>query len=154
MTPLVPKVEEVRQLQSIAHSRSYPHSLVQRAEIVVACGAGESNTAITRRMGLTAMTVGKWRKPYRQPGLEGLYEERRSGRPPTCEDDQVAEVINRALQTTPPDGSTRWSVKSLAMETGNSQSTVHRWLQAFFRCNSTAKNRSSSPPIRLCREGS
>ena len=81
MPTLVLSEDEVQQLQIIAHSRSYPHALVQRAQIVLACGSGETNTAIAKRMGLTGMTVGKWRKRYRELGLEGLHDEIRSGRP-------------------------------------------------------------------------
>jgi putative transposase len=43
----------------------------------------------------------------------------------------VAEVINRALQSKPADGSTQWTARSLAAATGISKSTVHRWLQTF-----------------------
>jgi putative transposase len=75
MPPLVLSDDEVQQLQCIASSRSLPHSIVQRAQIVLACGAGETNTAIAKRMGLTGMTVGKWRKRYRELGLEGLHDE-------------------------------------------------------------------------------
>jgi hypothetical protein len=32
---------------------------VQRAQIVLACGTGETNTAIAKRMAVTWMTVGK-----------------------------------------------------------------------------------------------
>ena len=131
VAPLVLGDDEVQQLRALAHSRSLPHSIVQRAQIVLACGAGESNTAIAKRMGLTGMTVGKWRKRYRDLGLEGLHDELRPGRPRTYEDDKVAEVINRALQTKPADGSTQWSARSLAAATGISKTTVHRWLQTF-----------------------
>ena len=131
MPPLVLSENDVRELNSIANSRSMPHSLVQRAQIVLACGAGETNTAIAMRMGVTGMTVGKWRKRYREFGIEGLHDELRPGRPRTYEDDKVAEVINRALQTKPSDGSTQWSARSLAAETGISKSTVHRWLKTF-----------------------
>ena len=131
MPPLVLSNDEVQQVQGIASSRSLPHSIVQRAQIVLACGTGETNTAIAMRMGLAGMTVGKWRKRYLELGLEGLHDELRPGRPRTYEDDTVAEVINRALQTTPPDGSTHWSARTLAAATGISKTTVHRWLQAF-----------------------
>ena len=131
MPPLVLSDDEIQQLQSLASSRSLPYSIVQRAQIVLACGAGETNTSIAKRMGLTGMTVGKWRKRYRELGLEGLHDELRPGRPRTYEDDTVAEVINRALQTRPPDGSTQWSARSLAAATGISKTTVHRWLQTF-----------------------
>ncbi len=106
MQPLVLSDDQVQQLQSIANSRSLPHSIVQRAQIVLACGAGETNTSIANRMGLRGMTVGKWRKRYLDLGLEGLHDELRPGRPRTYEDDKVAEVINRALQSKPADGST------------------------------------------------
>ena len=131
MPPLVLDDDEVQQLQALANSRSLPHSIVQRAQIVLACGAGETNTSIAKRMGLTGMTVGKWRKRYRELGLEGLHDELRPGRPRTYEDDKVAEVINRALQTRPPDGSTHWSARTLAAATGISKTTVHRWLKTF-----------------------
>ena len=111
MPPLVLSEDEAQQLRALANSRSLPHSIVQRAQIVLACGAGETNTAIAKRMGLTGMTVGKWRKRYRDLGLEGLHDELRPGRPRTYEDDKVAEVINRALQTKPTDGSTQWSAR-------------------------------------------
>ena len=128
MPPLKLSEDELRQLQNIANSRSMPHSIVQRAQIVLACGAGESNTAIAKRMGLTGMTIGKWRKRYREFGIEGLHDELRPGRPRTYEDDKVAEVINRALQTKPSDGSTHWNVRPIVAETGISKRTVHRWL--------------------------
>ncbi|MFM8545503.1 MAG: helix-turn-helix domain-containing protein [Vulcanococcus sp.] len=131
MPPLVLSDDEVRHLQSIANSRSFPQSLVQRARMILACGAGETNTAIANRMGLTGMTVGKWRKRYRELGVAGRHDEVRSGRPRTYKDEKVAEVINRALQTKPSDGSTQWSARSLAAETGISKSTAHRWLQTF-----------------------
>lgn len=54
--------DDVQQLHGVACSRSLPHSLVQRAQIVLACGAGETNTSIAKRMGPAGMTVGKWCK--------------------------------------------------------------------------------------------
>ncbi len=104
---------------------------MQRSQIVLACGAGETNTSIANRLGLKGMTVGKWRKRYLDLGLEGLHNELRLGRPRTYEDDKIAEVINRALQSKPADGSTQWRVRSLAASTGISKSTEHRWLQTF-----------------------
>jgi putative transposase len=123
---------------------------------VLACGAGESNTAIAKRMGLTGMTVGKWRKRYRGLGIEGLQDELRPDRPRTYEDVKVAELINRALQTKPADGSTQWSARSLAAATGISKTTVHLWLQTFsvqphrqksHRCAEACSNKLSTDPF-------
>ncbi len=61
MPPLVLCDGEVQKLQGFASSLSLPHSIVQRAQIVLACGAGETNTAFAKRMGLTGRSVGMWR---------------------------------------------------------------------------------------------
>ena len=153
MPPLVLGDDEVQQLQSIANSRSLPHSIVQRAQIVLACEAGETNTAISKRMGLKGMTVGKWRKRYRDLGLEGLHDDLRPGRPRTYEDDKVAEVINRALQNKPADGSTQWTARSLAAAMGISKSTAHRWLQTFYLQPHRQKSFKPFNDPFFCREG-
>lgn len=129
MPPLVLGEADLQQLESMARSRSLPHALVQRAQIVLACAAGHTNQAVAQRLGLAPMTVGKWRQRYRQLGLQGLQDEPRSGRPRTYTDNKVAEVLHQALETTPADGSGRWTARSLAAATGISKSTVHRWLQ-------------------------
>lgn len=130
VTPMILNEEQKMQLQSLANSRALPHGLVQRAQIVLACAAGEANSAIANRMCLANATVGKWRKRYLEHGIEGLHDELRAGRPRTHEDERVAEVINTALQTDPPDG-THWSVRSMEQHTGVSKSTVQRWFNLF-----------------------
>jgi transposase len=128
--PIILSEDEKVQLNSLASSRSLPHGLVRRAQIVLACAEGESNASIAERLHLTNATVGKWRRRYREHGLEGLHDELRPGRPRTHDDERVAEVINAALQTQPPDG-THWSVRTVADETGVSKSTVQRWFTLF-----------------------
>jgi len=129
--PIILNEGEQSQLLSLANSRSLPHGLVQRAQIVLACAKGEANSSIAKRMRLTNATIGKWRKRYREQGIEGLHDELRSGRPRAHEDERVAEVINAALQTKPTDGSTHWSLRTMSEETGVSKSTVQRWFDLF-----------------------
>ena len=131
MEPAVLTDGEESRLLSLASSRSLPHGLVQRAQIVLACARGEASASIARRMGLCNVTVGKWRKRYRMQGIEGLHDELRAGRPRTHDDERVAEVIDTALQTKPPDGSTHWSVRTMAEQTGVSKSTVQRRFSLF-----------------------
>ena len=118
VAPVVLTDDEETQLLSLANSRSLPHGLVQRAQIVLACARGEANVSIARRTGLSNATAGKWRKRYRIQGIGGLHDELRPGRPRIHDDERVAEVINTALQTEPPDGSTHWSVRTMAAQTG------------------------------------
>ena len=50
------------------------------------------------------MTVGKWRRCYLEQGIEGLEDEEIPGRPCTYDAQRVAEVINTALHSKPPQG--------------------------------------------------
>ena len=130
VAPIMLSASEESELQSLARSRTLPHSLVLRAQMVLACAEGVPGSTVARRLGVTNTTVGKWRKRYREQGIPGLHDELRPGRPRTHEDERVAEVINTALRTEPPDAS-HWSVRSMAEHTGVSKSTVHRWFDLF-----------------------
>ncbi len=104
MAPLELSGDEFSQLPSLAGSRTLPHSIVQREQIVLACAAGDTNTAVAKRFAVRGSTVGEWRQRYLDLGIEGLHDELRPDWPRTCEDDKVAELVNRVLQTQPTDG--------------------------------------------------
>ena len=89
VAPVELSEEAEAELTRISRSRSLPSSLVQRAQIVLACAAGASNTAVAARLGVGAATVGRWRRRYRERGLEGLHDELRPGRPRTYDDERV-----------------------------------------------------------------
>ena len=76
--PLVPLTltdEQQDQLNGIARSATLPYALVQRAQMVLASAEGLANSAVARRFGVTAQTVGKWRRRFRATGIEGLHDE-------------------------------------------------------------------------------
>jgi len=121
---------EHAQLTALASSRALPHGLVRRADIILRSVAGESNTAIARRHGVSVPLVGHWRRRYRDHGLAGLYDAPRSGRPRTHNDDRVARMLRTVLQSRPKDA-TQWTVRSVATKTGISKSTVQRYFTLF-----------------------
>jgi putative transposase len=51
------------------------HSIVQRAQILLACAAGDTNTAVAKKFGDRGATVGKWRQRYLDLGIAGLHDE-------------------------------------------------------------------------------
>ena len=130
LAPLALGEDDQAQLLTLANSRSLPHGIVRRAQIVLACAEGETNASIARRLRLSQFTVGKWRRRYLQQGLTGLHDQLRPGRPRTHEDERVAEVINAALQS-PPANATHWTVRSMSEHCGVSKSTVARWFDLF-----------------------
>lgn len=123
---------ERAELASMARSRSLPAALALRARIVLACeGEDKATTDVAQALGVNRATVTKWRGRYARDRLPGLYDELRPGRPRTVDDERVAQLINKTLHSKPADGSTHWSTRTLAGETGISKSTVARYLQAF-----------------------
>ena len=117
-------------LQSLSRSRSLPHALVVRVQIVLLAAQGESNTAIAGALGLSRPTVGLWRQRYLKQRIPGLYDELRPGGPRSIEDEQIAELIRKTIDTKPKD-STHWTCRSIAAETQLSKSTVQRIWKAF-----------------------
>jgi putative transposase len=127
---LILTAEEREELAGFAASRSLPHALVARAQLVLFAAESLSNQAIAERLGWSKATVGKWRQRFVAHRLQGLYDELRSGRPRSIADEQVAGLLRRTLKQKPP-GATHWSVRLAAEANGLSKSTVHRVFQLF-----------------------
>ncbi|MBA2492441.1 MAG: IS630 family transposase [Gammaproteobacteria bacterium] len=127
---LMLSVQEREQLQSMARSRSLPAALVQRAKLVLACAAEPSNRAVAHLLGVHAATVGKWRSRFIERRITGLHDELRAGKPRSIDDERIAELIRRTLDTKPRAG-THWSVRGMAAEAGLSKSAVQRFFKLF-----------------------
>jgi len=128
---LVLSEAEQAQLSSIARSRSMPAALSVRARIVLGCAGGQTNKAVAQRFELTQATVGKWRRRFLKDRIRGLYDEIRPGRPRSIDDERIAGLIRTMLKRKPKDGSTHWSTRTAAAESGISKSSVHRYLNVF-----------------------
>jgi len=107
-----------------------PHSIAQRARIVVLAADGLSNVAVAEKVGVNQATVVKWRKRFLERRLDGLIDEPRPGAPRTITDADVEAVVVRTLEDKPTD-TTHWSTRDLAKKTGMSASSVGRIWQAF-----------------------
>ncbi len=122
--------QEHADLQVLAHSRSLPHSVVRRAQMILMSAEGYSNTAIAEHFSLTLPSVGHWRKRYLSQGIAGLYDVARPGRPRSYDDDSIATLLNKVLKNKPK-RATHWSTRLASEETGISKSTVQRYLHLF-----------------------
>ena len=89
--------DERTTVQKLAHSRTAPAHIVQRAQIIWSTGRGESASAIAARVGLDGETVRKRIRRFNAEGLEALKDRHRSGRRPTYSAEQTATVIASAL---------------------------------------------------------
>jgi putative transposase len=119
-----------KQLDAFSRSRSLPHALVVRAKIILAAADGEQSGNIASQLDVSRHTVAKWRGRFAEQGIEGLYDEYRSGRPRSIEDEQIALLVKKTLHSKPK-GSTQWSCRDMAEATGISKSTVQRVWSSF-----------------------
>jgi transposase len=130
MAELTVSAEDRATLERWTRRRKTAHGLATRAEIVLRCSSGCSNSQVARELRLTNATVGKWRSRFAAEGVAGLLDEPRSGAPRRITDDDVEAVVVRTLESTPRDA-THWSVRSMAAATGMTRQTVHRIWKAF-----------------------
>ena len=68
-------------LEERARQRSAPHLEVIRAKALLMASEGHRNVDIAQAVGIGVRSITIWRGEFRERGLEGLKERRRSGRP-------------------------------------------------------------------------
>lgn len=117
-------------LQRWARRRKTGASLKLRARIVLKCASGKDNVDVAEDLGISNVTVGKWRGRFVKRRLDGLLDEPRVGRPRSVGDDEVERIIDSTLHDD-PSGQTHWSTRVLADHLGLSKDAVARVWKAF-----------------------
>jgi transposase len=130
LEPLELSEDERSTLERWARRPKSAQALALRCRIVLACADGKTNTVVAQELGIERKTAGKWRARFVAERLDGLHDEPRPGAPRTVSDDAVELVIVKTLEETPVDA-THWSTRSMARETGMSQSAISRIWRAF-----------------------
>jgi len=117
-------------LQRWSRRPKSPHSIAQRARIVLLAADDMSNKDVGAKVGVNPATVLKWRKRFLASRLDGLIDEPRPGAPRKISDADVEAVVVRTLEEAPTDA-THWSTRDLAAKSGISASSVGRIWKAF-----------------------
>jgi transposase len=116
---------EQEELGCRANGRTVAVRAMERARVILQSAAGEAKLSIAARLGLARQTVRRWEKRFQQQGIKGLEDAPRSGRPHRIQPEQIAQIVQKTTQETPPD-STHWSTRSLAQVVNVSASSVGR----------------------------
>jgi transposase len=94
---LVLSDEDRGELEQLMRSRSVPHREAQRAAILLGYNAGESITAIGRRLGMTRLSVSKWvAKALGVGSMAALKDSYHRPKEPAIGDDAKAWVVHIA----------------------------------------------------------
>jgi transposase len=122
---LVPVSDDQRaELQRIIARPTSTQRMVKRCRIILLRADGSRQQDVAAQLDVNRPVVAHWEKRFRNGGVPGLQEARRSGRKPTISEEIKAGIIAGA--TRPPQGHTQWSTRKMARAKGVSNQTVHR----------------------------
>jgi transposase len=127
---LTVSTEQRRQIEQWLAAMGTPQQVALRCRIVSALGQGETEAAVTAKLGVNRKTVRLWRKRFVAEGLNSLWEIAPGrGRKATYGPDRIKAVIDATLQSK-PEGNTHWSCRLMAASQGISKSTVSNLWQS------------------------
>jgi transposase len=121
-------------LEALVRKRTASQSLAERARIVLACaeeGGVAPLTRVAERTGTSRETTRKWRVRFMEGRMDALADAPRPGAPRKITDEQVEVLVTRTLTEKGRGQDTHWSTRTMAAETGLSQSSVSRIWRAF-----------------------
>ncbi|HYC55097.1 MAG TPA: IS630 family transposase [Candidatus Binatia bacterium] len=122
--PLIVSAEQQAELRRLLNRSTATQREVRRARIILERAAGSTQEETASRVGVNRPVVALWERRFRMNGLAGLTDARGRGRKPSISAEKRERVIVGA--TRPPAKRSRWSVRTMARETGVSPATVQR----------------------------
>lgn len=126
-SPLELLLEERAALEAIAVNTTLRHRAVREAKGLLMAADGVANTLIAERLEVSRSTVLGWRRDFVEQGIDWVGKVRPGRGPkPTISQERIEAMVHDTLHTKPSDGSTHWSVRSMAAHSGLSKSTVQK----------------------------
>lgn len=104
-------------LESLVRSRTSPHSLVQRAKIILLSADDDSPASVAKATGTTERSVFRWRNRFKASGVEGLKDLPRPGQPKKLSESKIKEVLTLTVKRIPHEA-THWSLSLMSKYAG------------------------------------
>jgi transposase len=120
--------EDRRELARLAASRTESQPMVERAQIILGCLAGQRVKEVARACHTRPNTVIKWRQRFAQQGLAGLRDAPRPGAQRVYGEDFRKRVL-ALLEQPPPPGQASWDGPAVAATLQGSVHAVWRVLR-------------------------
>lgn len=125
--PLSVTSDQKRELESLLRNGNSPQKVALRCRILLLANQGAANSAIADELKVSRPTVLALRTAFDNEGLKAVTGVRRRKRSPKVLTPELEQrILDTTLKTRPGDGSTHWSVRSLAAHLGISRTIVHR----------------------------
>jgi len=125
--PLVLSRNDRAELERMARSASLPYRALRQAKALLWAADGVPNEEIARRSEVDPDAVRRWRRRFEEKGVAGVgVIAKGRGRKTWLPEGTVAEVVRVTNALAPPDGSTRWSTRTLGAYLGIGKDSVAR----------------------------
>jgi len=126
-TPLPVTADQVRELEQLVRNGNSTQKVALRCKVLLLAHQGVANASIADQLEISRPTVLALRAAFTQDGMTavtGIRRRKRSSKVLTPELEQ--RILDTTLKTRPGDGSTHWSVRTLAAHLRVSRTIVHR----------------------------
>jgi transposase len=126
-SPLAVSAEQKRQLEGLLRNGNSSQNVALRCRVLLLAHQGVANHAIAQQLNISRPTILALRAAFAGKGMAAVTGIRkRKGRARTLTAELEQKILDTTLKTRPGDGSTHWSVRTLANHLGVSRTIVHR----------------------------
>jgi transposase len=125
--PLAVNPGQKQELEALVRSGNSPQKVALRCRLLLLAHEGVANQSIAQQLKVSRPTILALRAAFAKTGMAavtGIRKRKRQGSVLTSELEQ--KILDTTLKTRPGDGSTHWSVRTLARHLGISRTIVHR----------------------------
>lgn len=125
--PLTVSADQKRELDLLIRNGNSPQKMALRSKVVLLAHEGVANARIAEQLNISRPTVLAVRAAFAKDGMAGVTGVRRRKRSPRVLTPELEQrILETTLKTRPGDGSTHWSVRTLAAHLRISRTIVHR----------------------------
>jgi len=125
--PLAVTADQKRELELLVRNGSSPQKVALRCKALLLAHQGVANTSIADQLKVSRPTVLALRAAFAKDGLTAITGVRRRKREAKVLTPELeTRILDTTLNARPGDGSTQWSVRTLAAHLHVSRTMVHR----------------------------
>src|SRR3954454_22866291 len=125
--PLAVTADQKRELELLVRNGSSPQKVALRCKALLLAHKGVANTSIADQLKVSRPTVLALRAAFAKDGLAAITGVRRRKREAKVLTPELeTRILDTTLKTRPGNGSTQWSVRTLAAHLHVSRTIVHR----------------------------
>jgi transposase len=116
--------EQKAQLEKLAFRPKAERRMAQRARCVLDCASGMKVLHVARQVGMTPVSVRKWRDRFLERGVDGLNDDPRPGQPRKLSPQTVRAIVRATQFEAPPADRTHWSRATMAKRFNTNASAI------------------------------